>query len=292
MLSPIGGLNGVVGYIIQEPEAPPEDIHGGVADPFHAQYGEVAEPYPWQMQQFGPGPYTPVDPIDAMIGMYSEVLPAGTIDQDPTGDQTPYTHAAPFPKNAIGDGSVSPENTSRQLIENRRIHASNLGSSFKHLFSPTSVAHNDTWEEVWSVSPGTSSLQRPGTPQQVAIAVGGFGSRDRGNTVAAQNGYGFDSAHFHRRFATGSIPGNGMYLQPGGRPLVKTLSKIGFRNFPVGANTPFYGDDTGQSFNTDGAILTDTPSEYIAPPQPMTAAGPGSDPNDPGGTTDFGWSVW
>jgi hypothetical protein len=284
-------ISGLEGFIIQDPEATPESIHGGPADPFHAQYGEVAEPYPWQMQAYG-GPYNIVDPVDGMIGMYTEVMPAGDITQDPTGDRTPYTHASPWPKDPIGDGSVSPENTARQLYQNRSIHASNLGSSGKHLFTNT-VPVNDEWQEVWAVSPGTMSLQTPGMPQQAAIAVGGFGSRDRGSTEAAQNSYGYDSAHMHRRFATGSIPGNYMYLKPGGRPMVKSISRIGLRNFPIGANTPFYGDDTTMAFDTYGSILVDTPPEYIAPPQPMTTPNaPGSDPTDMGGTTDFGWGVY
>lgn len=286
----VTGIQGMEGFIIQDPEAAPEDIHGGPANPYHAQYGEVAQPYPWQMQQYG-GTYDVIDPVDGMIGMYADVMPAGDITQDPTGDQTPYTHAAPWPKDPIGDGSVGPENIARRLKQNRSIHASNLGSSYKHLYT-NSVPVEDTWEEVWVVSPGTISLENPNVPQQVAISAGGFGTRNRGTTQSAQNSFGFDSAHMHRRFATGSIPGNYMYLKPGSRPLVKSISRIGLRNFPTGENTPFYGDDTTESYDTYGAILTATPSEYIAPPQPMTTDAPGSDPSDMGGSTDLGFGLW
>jgi hypothetical protein len=289
--SGVSGIQGIDGYIIQDPEASPEDIHGGPANPLHAQYGEVAEPYPWQMTQYG-GVYDWIDPIDGMVGFAPDTLDAGDITQDPTGDRTPYTHAAPWPKNPIGDGSISPENVSRQLRQNRSIHASNLGASYKHLYAGA-IAQNDTWEEVWAVSPGSSSLEADGVPQQVAISAGGFGTRNRGTTQSPQNEYGYDSAHMHRRYATGSIPGNYMYLRPGSRPLVKSISRIGMRNFPVGDNTPFYGDDTGSSYDTYGAILEATPPEYIAPPQPMTdSQAPGSDPSAMGGTTDFGVSVW
>lgn len=283
-------ISGIEGFVIEDPEATPYDIHGGPANPAHAKFGEVAEPYPWQMTQFG-GAYDFIDPVDGMVASYEEVLPAGSIDQDPLGDRTPYTHAAPWPKNPMGDGSVSPENIARQLQQNRSIHASNLGASYAHLYT-NAVAHNDTWEEVWSVSPGTSSLENPNVPHQVSMAVGGYGSRNRGTTPSPQNAYGFDSAHFHRRFATGSIPGNQMWMKPGGRPLVKSISRIGLRNWPTGANTPFYGDDPTASFDTYGAILVDIPNEYVSPPQPMTVSnGPGSDPNDIGGTTDFGFGI-
>lgn len=283
-------LNGLEGYVIEEPEATAYDIHGGPANPAHATFGEVASPYPWQMTQFG-GAYDFISPVDGMVGSYEEILPAGSIDQDPTGDRTPYTHAAPWPKDPIGDGSVGPENTARKLNQNKHIHASNTGASYKSLYTNT-VPVNDEWEEVWAVSPGTISLENPATPHQVSMSVGGFGSRNRGTTPSPQNAYGFDSAHMHRRFATGSIPGNYMYLKPGGRPLVKSISRIGLRNWPTGANTPFYGDDPTASFDTYGAILVATPSEYVAPPQPMTIAGPGSDPNEMGGTTDLGFGAW
>lgn len=293
MAGPSGvvSINGLEGFIIEDPEASPYDIHGGPADPDHARYGEVAEPYPWQMQQFG-GPYNPIDPVDGMIGMYADVLPAGSIDDDPLGDRTPYTHAAPWPKDPIGDGSVGPENTARKLIQNRRIHASNMGASYAHTHT-NSVAHNDTWEEVWTVSPGTSSLEQHGVPQQVAISAGGFGTRNRGTTNSPQNSYGYDSAHMHRRYATGSIPGNHMWMKPGGRPLIKSISRIALRNWPTGVDSPFYGDDTTTSFDTYGAVLVATPADYIAPPQPKTtSSGPGSDPNDMGGSTDLGFGMF
>jgi hypothetical protein len=285
----IVSINGLEGFVIQEPEASPYDIHGGPVNAAHAHYGEVASPYPWQMTQYG-GTYDFISPVDGMVEQYFEVLESGTIDQDPRGDQTPYTHAAPWPKDPIGDGSIGPENTAKQLNQNKHIHASNTGASRRQLYTRNTPV-NDTWKEVWVVSPGTISLESSAVPHQVSMAAGGFGSRNRGTTPSPQNSYGYDAAHMHRRFATGSIPGNYMYLKPGGRPMVKSISRIGYRNWPTGPNTPFYGDDPTASFDTYGAVLTGTPPEYISPPQPMTGAAPGAN-SEMGGTTDFGFGVW
>jgi len=72
-----------------------------------------------------------------------------------------------------------------------------------------------------------------------------------------------------RRFATGSIPGNYMWLKPGGRPLYKTMA--GPARPAVGENSPFAGQDPTLAFGTLGGILTDLPAEYEAPPQPALA---------------------
>jgi hypothetical protein len=285
-IQPIGP---VVGYILQNPEATPEQIHGSSANPAHANYGEEAEPYSWQATQYSSGPFGPIGPNDKVIGSYPEVFAGGMLSDDPTADRTPYTHAAPYPKNAIGDQSVSPENISRQLYQNRAIHASNLGSSLKHLYTPTMLPQNDQWTEVWNVSPGDGTLQSPNVPQQIGMSVGGFGSRDRVQSHAGQNSYGYDSAHMHRRFATGSIPGNYQMLIPGSRPMIHTVT--GMRNFPTGSDTPFAGDNTGDVFGIDGAILQATPTEYVAPPQPLTV--PASwDPASGTDSTNDGTTGW
>jgi len=287
------GLQPLVGYVLQQPEATPEEIHGSPANPAHASYGEAALPYSWQMNQYGSGPYGPIGPNDQVIGEQIPIFAGGVLTDDPTADRTPYTHAAPWPKDPIGDQSASPENISRQLIQNMHIHASNLGSSLKHIYKNSAVPQNDQWTEVWSVSPGTGTLQTPNVPQQIGMNVGGFGSRDRIQSHAVQNSYGYDSAHMHRRYATGAIPGNFNWMQPGSRPMVHTAT--GIRNFPIGPDTPFYGDDPSSVFGIDGAILQATPTEYMAPPEPLTV--PASwDPNSGTNTTTqagtSGWGWW
>jgi hypothetical protein len=286
------GLQPLVGYVIADPEATPEEIHGSPANPAHGNYGEISERYASQATQYGSGPFGPIGPNDKVIGEMPDTFPGGMLSDDPTADRTPYTHAAPYPKDPIGDQSVGPANTARQLQQNAFLHASNLGSSLKHLYSPAMVPQQDQWTEVWNVSPGTETLQSNDVPQQIGISSGGFGSRDRIQSHAGQNQYGFDSAHFHRRFATGPIPGNFQWMLPGSRPMVRTITSI--RNFPVGADTPFYGDTTGEVFGIDGAILQNTPTEYVAPPEPLTVPAPW-DPNSGVDTTtqsDSGWGWW
>lgn len=291
MAPQLTGLMGIEGFIVTNPEATPEQIHGGTVDPKHAKWGEVAQPYPWQMTQYGPsyhGPYGPQNGLleDEIDG--TAALAAGTLDDDPTADKVPYYgHAAPWPKNNTGDGSVSPDNTEKQRRQSRAIHGVNLGASMKFLYEPTLEANNDQWRDFINVDAGTS-IQPAGVPPQVGIAVGGFGSRDRVNSLAKQNQYGFDSAHMHRRWAVGSIPGNYMWMKPASRPMVRSMT--GIRHFPTADDSPFAGDDATMAYGLQGAILTQPPSEYVAPPQPVTTPAPSS--NDPGGTMDTSWGGW
>jgi hypothetical protein len=271
------GLQGLSGYVISQPEATPEDIQGGTVNPYHAQSGEQPEPYPWQAVPYGGDSYTVTGPESELVDAYGfAVLTAGSLDQNPVADHTPYTHDGPWPRDPIGDQSTRPDNTADQLMQSFVLHSRNTGAARAMQYSPTLVANNDTWQENWTVDPGTSTLQSNTVPHQIGASVAGFGSTDRIQSLAGQNSYGYDSAHVHRRFATGSIPGNYQYLQPGSRPLVRSLGGV-LRNFPTGANTPFYGDDTSISYNIDGAILQDSPTEYAAPPEPNTVAPPTGD---------------
>ncbi len=292
-VTPLTGLMGTTGYDNQNPEATPEQVHGGYVDPNHSNWGEQANPYPWQRPQDGLGVHGPYGPQNGLLedeNAQTAALAAGVITDDPTGDRNPYgpgQHAAPWPKDPIGDQSVRPDNVVRQRLQSASIHASDLGASDKHLYEPTLYANNDEWTDFYTVDHGTS-LQPQGVPQAVGIVVGGWGSTDRVNSHAHQNSFGFDSAHLHRRWATGSMPGNYMWMKPGSRPMVR--SNTGLRNFPTGQDSPFEGDDTTSAYGIDGAILSTPPAEYTAPPQPVTTAA--YDSNYAGGTMETGWMGW
>jgi hypothetical protein len=101
-------------------------------------------------------------------------------------------------------------------------------------------------------------------PKQAISSGFMWGTRDRTQSMARQNEYGFDSAHMFRRWAVGAIPGNHMWMRPGGRPLVKSLP--GPARPAVGVDSPFHGDDLGASFSIDGAMLQNVPTEYLPPP--------------------------
>lgn len=257
-----------------EPEATPEERYGGPADPRHAELGERAHPYPWERTQTGPhGPYG----LEALI--YDETgpdvaLPASTLADDPTADLTPYSaaqrtggHAAPWPKGLPRSMQPDDDNTD-WLIQRAGIHQSDTGAGRKMLTDETGLAIQDSWVDFFNVEVGTS-LQVP-VPQQTASRSGGFGHRDRTQSQALQNSYGFDSSHYHRRYAVGSIPGNYMWLQPGSRPLHKSLA--GPAKMATGQDSPFTGDDITLNFNPIGAVLMDQPTEYQPVPAPALSS--------------------
>jgi hypothetical protein len=255
------------------PEAAAEDIHGGPADSFHSHRGETAAPYSWESQATPAGSHGPYTPEEGLVDDDDSyfILGAGTLDQDPTSERAPWTHAAPWPKNPMGDGSIGPDNTSRQLIQNAEIHASVVGGK-RNVQVPTMDPVNDHWSEIWQVDPNSSDLERPGPQLRSGMASAGRGGTDRTQSNAVQNEYGFDSRHMHRRIATGSIPGNYMWMKPGGRPMVKSLA--GPARPAIGPDSPFAGQDLGMAYGIDGAILQSPAQEYTGPPTPYVAPAP------------------
>lgn len=267
----VPGVNGITGFVVSNPQAPPFEVQGGPADPLHGKWGEMASPYPWEVIPMGPYPGL-MNPIDGMVGEIpgkDGSLDAGQLGQDPTADQTPAYHAAPYPNE--GPQSLSPdqldidnraEGSTRQLLQSLRIHASNTGASLRRLFAPTQLAKQDTWEGFFNPEMGEDIVPR--IPGSIAYQANGFGVNDHvSNPFAKINSYAFNTAHRHRRYAMGSIPGNEMWMKPGGRPMVRSFTNI--HNFPTSG--AFAGDDPGATYGYQGAVLTSTPSEYVAPPQ-------------------------
>lgn len=270
MLSPIGGITGLRGWENPTPEATPEQRSGDIADPRHAQLGEVAEPYPWEaFPGIGHGPYGPDnqllgDSADAVLS-----LPASEVRDDPTMDQSPVrSHAAPWPRGLPKSGD--PNDVEQWRAEQTDIHASNLGASREAQEIPTAEPVQDYWSAVDDTSPGVLFPQLQEVPGQIkSSGAGGWGSRDRVQSYAEQNGYGFDSHHLFRRFAHGAIPGNYNWMTAGQRPLIKSIP--GGAIIPVGADSPFAGQDPGQSYDAQGAALLVLPATYQVPPDPQVA---------------------
>jgi hypothetical protein len=269
-MSNVPGVNGITGFIVSNPESPPFEQQGGTVHPMHSNWGEKASPYPWEIVPMGPYPGL-MNPIDGMIGQIhsSGSLAAGVLGQDPTADQTPAYHAAPFPNE--GPAAISAEQldvrgraagSTRQLLESLRVHASNTGASLRRLFAPTQLVKQDEWTAFFNPETGEDIV--PAITGSISNNAGGFGANDHiSNAYAKRNGYQFNTAHRHRRFATGPIPGNTMWMKPGGRPLVRSFT--GLHNFPTSG--AFTGDDPGATFGYEGAILTATPPEYVPPTQ-------------------------
>lgn len=268
------GITGITGFVDTTPEATPEQMHGGPADPRHGNWGEQAEPYSWESQLTGftgpHGPYGNAYSTDDGVPIFA----AGNLSQDPQGDFNPSvgqvrgSHAAPITRPMSGPLDSQYDSINKQLIQSADAHASDLGASSIMWTAQEGLSvQQDQWSEDWTVEPG-SSLQSTDVPAQMKGGIM-FGTRSREQSFAPQNSYGFDSAHLHRRTANGPIPGNYMWMQPGSRPLHKSIP--GVSRPPVGADSPFYQDDPMQNFGIQGAVLMNTPTEYISPPQPNLA---------------------
>jgi hypothetical protein len=263
----VKGLTSVTGFVDNAAFATPEERLGNTADPRHGVAGEQAAPYPWEQypgESIGP---LGLDNQLLATDPSQEVLRAGEVYQDPTGDQQEYTRAAPWPKGF--PTSPFPDDQQGWRAQENAIHSENFGASREMLYEPTLDPQNDTWTDFYEVNPG-ASLQVPVPDQLKSSGGGGYGTTDRVSSFARQNQYGFDSAHMHRRWATGSIPGNYMWLQPGGRPLVKSIA--GSAQVPVGVNSPFYGQDPGTTYDSQGSALAVLPSEYVPPVDPALAS--------------------
>lgn len=258
-LQPVTGLPRFRAVI--QPEAPPESVHGGPSNPLHGHFGEQATPYPWEEFAGPHGPYGPAE--DELLSDLPEsrTFAAGTLDQDPYSDRTPYrTHAAPHITGVEFDRG--PEGNARVLRQSAEVHAVKTNAAAMGFASSNPL--QDHWNGFFNLVEGEDMVS-PGS-NQVAFQANGFGANDRtSNPFHKSNPYGLNSSHRMRRYATGSIPGNYMWMRPGGRPMVKTLAGPAR---PAVGEGPFYGQDIGRSFDTHGVALTDPATEYQAPPQP------------------------
>ena len=276
---PLTGLTGLgTLQTLQEdtPELTAEEVHGSSANPYHGQVGEQATPTSSASLAVPGSGSAWATPVDGLVDdTYSfPLLTAGKLADDPTSERAPWTHAAPWPKDPIGDGSVGPDNTIRQLNANAAIHAIDVGGK-RNINILTMDPLQDDWREIWQVDPNHTDLAEVPAQMKSGAAPGGRGHTDRTQSNAHQNQYGFDSRHMHRRYAAGSIPGNYMWMNPGGRMLVKSMA--GPARPPIGEGSQFTGNDLGQAFSVDGAILQAAPVQYVAQPSPYVAPGYTSD---------------
>jgi hypothetical protein len=268
------GMGPIRGFVAPEPEAPPEVVHGGPVNPFHGQWGETAQPYSWQSQLTNfSGHSGPYGLENALLGDEDviEGEPAGQLGHDPYGDLVPYRgHAAPMTVTLSGPLPSQYDAVNQELVQGAEIRSTDLGTSRKWTTTELGDAQQDSWQEIWDVSIEPEKYPAGSDPSRGSNLFG-FGNNDRTvNGLRKLNLFGFGDGHHHRRIATGSVPGNYMWMKPGGRPLVKSLP--GPARPAVGADSPFEGDDLGLSFGIQGAVLVNVPSEYQPPPSPQVAA--------------------
>jgi hypothetical protein len=265
-------LTGLLGFVNTAPEAPPEKIHGGPADPRHAVVGENAIPYSWMSLMTPTGSHGPYGPGEAELISDSPdqmTFRAGQIGQDPTGDLTPYLgHGAPNIKGPVfpqAGPNHLPAGNADYLAQSAAVHGVRTNAGAAWLFMPTMEALNDSWTGFYNRVPGDDIV--PDVPGQVSGQAGGFGSNDhRNNAYAKVNSYDYATSHRHRRYATGSVPGNVMWMRPSSRMMIKSMPMAA--RPPVGVDSPFAGQDLTRSFNTEGAILSSVATQYVAPPVP------------------------
>jgi hypothetical protein len=268
------GLTALAGYTaISKPDAfaSPEQRMGGVANPYHAHVGEQAIPYSWQSQVV-PGAHPgPRGTENQMLGdpMWF-IESAGSPEQDPLFDYNmpDLTRSHGSVKNVTLSGTLPSQADSVNLqtaqMDNK---ASDLGTSRKMSHDVRGLGvQNDNWQELWEVNNGSVDL--PPITKQIAFQANGFGVNDAtSNAYHKANPFGLDSKHQHRRYAWNNIPGNHMWMVPGGRPLFKSIA--GVARPPIGAGSQFEGQDIGFAFSYDtGATLMATPQEYVPPPSP------------------------
>jgi len=278
MSQPLTGLSGLAGYqqqIDEDAQATPEQRMGGVVDPSHAKF--LAEDYIRRGAQIGE-PIGPYGPDNQMLGDTEWFWESGGDPlEDPTMDHTPSTRAGPWPKGIMSGavGDRGPDTIGQNLAQSYVLHGIDTNAQARSNIGGTE-ALNDDWQTVEQLNPGHSDLVE--LPKQSMSAGYGWGTRDRTQSMGAQNEYGFDSTHQHRRFANGGIPGNNFWMRPGGRPMVKSLP--GPARPAIGPDSPFAGQDLGRAFDINGAVLQNVPQEYEAPPTPNLSNAPSYAEND------------
>lgn len=269
----LSGLNRLSGYKAiadASPFATPEERMGGTADPFHSHVGEIAVPYSYQslaVPGAKPGPRGLENQLLADELWFLES--AGNPEDDPDFDYN-------MPSLTRSHGSVRNVSLSGPLPSQDQsidLQTRQMGNKSSDLHTSRAMSHNrlgyaqqDNWQELWEINSGHSDV--PDTTKQIAFQANGFGVNDApSNAYHKANEFGLDSKHMHRRYAWNTIPGNYMWLRPGGRPLFKSIA--GTARLPIGEDSQFTGQDVGFAFSYDtGATLMATPVEYAPPPSP------------------------
>lgn len=256
---------------IANSEATPEERYGGPVNPYHSNVGEMARPYPWQSSLDPSGSHGPYGLENQLLGdEFWFIEPGGIPQDDPAFDMempnVTKSHGAPHNVTLSGAVPSQYDAICNQLPQSAAMHGAGTNASTQ--MATWDEPLQDHWYEIWNVTPGHTDI--PMAPGAIGNNAFGFGVNDRPmNAYAKKNQFGYEDAHMHRRFAMSSIPGNYMWMRPGGRPLVKSLA--GPARPATGADSPFFGDDLGTAFDYHGAILSTQPTEYVPPPQPYLA---------------------
>lgn len=270
----LGPLEPLTGYPVDVSSLSPAQRQGGPADPLHGQYGwEVPEHYPYEYQH-GAALATPPPVEMELISSIPPITVAGTPGEDPLFDYQPDTHSSPWPAGVDGAGDRDPVQYAARAAESARLHAADMNASPR--YSNFTHPQIGQWENIDLTSVGTSLQVRP--PEQSMNSFTGWGNTDRIQSLAVQNEHDYDAAHLHRRMAHDPIPGDELWIIPGGRPIV--LNQPHTAVAPIGRISPFSGQDLDATFATDQAAPLAPPTAYAPPADPRTepTQGPAEDP--------------
>lgn len=294
-LRPLSGIN-----IIKDDAAfaTAEERSGGTVNPFHSHTGEIAKPYSWQSLQTPGASHGPYGPENQLLDDEFWFLePAGMPQQDPDYDlnmpSLSRSHGSVNNK-VTNYGRVPSQDESIDLqVAQMNNKASDLNTSNTMMYNSLGYVQQDDWREIWEINPG--NMDAPMNVKQFSHSSGGFGVNDALMNLSRKvNAFGYGSKHMHRRYAQGHLPGNFMWLQPRGRILYKTIA--GTARLPIGPESQFSAvdepgnaKDIGFPFDPYGAVLQNTPTEYIPPPSPNIEPVTPAYTNDQG--TD-GFDLW
>jgi hypothetical protein len=175
-------------------------------------------------------------------------------------DQTPRTHAAPFPGWA---GSQDDPELLTVHENSVAIHSVDFGALEPRITSPNGLAqpHIDQWR---ANEPGENVLE------PVSGQLQYMGGRDDAQGYSLRNRYGFDAGHRDR--ITLSNPVVNSYLDPSERPFVVPQVTGSFR--PTDA---VQGPNPTADFRDAGNLNSTEPTSYVPPSDPVgqLAAAPG-----------------
>ena len=275
-LTPLSGVN-----IIKDDAAfaTPEERMGGPANPFHGQVGETAKPYSWQSLQTPAASHGPYGPENQLLDdEYWFLEPAGYPEQDPDFDYN--SPSLTRSRASVHNVTISGPLPSQYDAINKQIaqmgnKASDQNTSNSMMYNSLGYAQQDNWLEIWEVDEG--STDAPKNVKQFSHSSGGFGVNDAVMNLSRKvNLFGYGAKHMHRRYAQSPIPGNNLWMRPQGRIMYKTIP--GTAKLPIGPNSQFAGSDQpgnekdpGFPFDPYGAVLMNTPTEYVPPPAPNVA---------------------
>lgn len=183
-------------------------------------------------------------------------------------DQTPRTHAAPFPGWA---GSYDSPELLTVHDNSVVIHSADFGALEPRITSPNGLAQSPM--DQWTANEPGQTAQDPVTGQ-----LRYMGGRDAVQGYSLRNRYGFDAGH--RQRTTLGNPVVNTYLDPAERPFVVPQLTGSF----LPSDTVQGPQATGNMRAADNLNVT-PPTSYTPPPDPVTelAAAP------VGGRVSAGW---